>query len=250
MLFGKLSTAEIKKALDKIRAEYDHLIVHYSQTTEPKLRFEERVRQADLRRFDMTTFVGLEMKTVKELLAQAEEKLRQDEIEAARPAKPALSYADRVLLKLQAQIKGYPALDIHPEASPDVAKLYGTLDWFKLKVWPEVLPVLRQKDPNPSNLQLEDELIHLTPYQGRLPKELDAYRVTLASQPSLSHLTKAQNRCILQAAQHLHRLRERVGQAAAVKLTPREQEMLAKTLAFLDKVIADFRLKDLRGPDA
>lgn len=248
MLFGKLKTAEIKQALDKIRTEYDHLIVHYSQTTEPKQRFEARVHQADRQRFDMTTFIGLEMKTVKELIAQAEEGLRQAEIEASRPAKPALSYADRVILKLQRQIAGYPSLEIHPEASLDVMKLYGTLDWFRAKVWGEVLPVLRTKAPHPQNLALEDELSHLTPYGGRLPKEVEAYRLTLAGNPSLSQLTKAQNRCILQVAQHFHRLRDRIAEAAQAPLADRERQMLTKTLAFLDKVIADFRLKDLKAP--
>lgn len=258
-MFGKLSDREIEKSLEKIRAEYDHYIVHFEKSSQAKRLFEDRLHQALVTRFDMTVFVGLEMQTVQLLIQRAGEKRRAQESgdpekaqaagageAVAEAGRPAVSYADRMIAKLQKQIEAYPSLEIHDEASPDVQKLYGTLDWFRQKIWPSVWPILQEKAQSWENAALDEEMAALTPYSGRLPKELDVYQALLAGKPNIVQLTQTQNRCLLLAAQHLHKLKGRLVEALEKELSEREVKTLEKTRDFLDKVIADFRLKDLK----
>ncbi len=249
-LFGSgLKEKEIDKAITKIREEYNHYIVHYQKGTREKDDFESRLRIARLKMMDMGFFLSEEIKIVKGLIAKDEERLRELEISGARtkpdPGKNK-SYADRVIEQLQKAIEPYPSRGIHPEANLDVDKLYGTLEWLGRDIWPNLAGALRRMTYK-SLHTLENDLAGLLPGPGRLSKEEEVYKALLASKAPLNRISFQQKELILQAAFWLHRVRrvmmENIGNAKG-----KDKEITEKALAFWDKVIVDFRLKDIQPP--
>lgn len=244
----RLTSHEIDRALDKIRAEYDHYIVHFLKTPEAKRRFEDRYTLALKNRTDLTTFLGAEMQAVKTLVEAAR-------AEAALPPPPPkplskrrMSYADLVVEQLRARIQAYPALGLpdHPEKSPDVDKLYGTLRWFRREIWDVLYPVFLGKCPSPALFAADTDLGALTLQGTNWPKEVDAYWALLTGNAELSQVARAQNRCLLQGAQLLVRI-QRLLDAAVTEpaLTPQERDHVKRAQAFCVRVLGDFRLREL-----
>jgi hypothetical protein len=243
----RLTDPEIDRAVARIRAEYDHYIVHFLKTSEVKKKFEERYTEALRNRTDLTGFLGVEIQVVKTLLENAR-------LEAASPPRPApklqkkISYADKIVEQLRARIKDYPALGLpeHPEKSPDVDKLYGTLRWFRREIWDVLYPVFLGKCASPALFQADTDLGALTLQGDRWPKEIEVYWALLNSKSDLSQVARAQNRCLLQGGQLLQRIKLILQSAVDREtLTPPERESAKRGLAFCDRVLSDFRLKEL-----
>ncbi len=249
-MFGsshKLKPQEILQALDKIRQEYDHYIVRYMKTPLVKKQFEDRIYMADLKRMDMTFFVAQEMKVLQEFILQAETEkadLEKKSSQAKKSTSQGKSYADRVMEKLQKQIEEYPTLAVHPNASPDVEKLYGTINWIFMNLWPNLVPVIRDLGL-PQRISLEDEFISLTPNKGRLPKDLEHLGHLIESDSPLNQQSQQQKICLVKAAGILHHLTQCVTMALGKKVSKNQQAYLEKVKAYLVKVVVDFRLKNI-----
>ncbi len=235
----RLKPFEIDQAIAKIREEYDHYIVHYFQPPARKKAFEQRWSEALRRGRDLESFLAVEIQVVKELLREAQQAL---EAGPAPEPKPVVSYADRVIEKLRQRIQGYPALGLpaDPQLSPDVDKLYGTLAWFSRQVWPSLSIILKPRIPKEWS-RLDQELTGLIPWQEKLPKELEAYVTFYRSQAPASQIAKAQNRCLLLGAAFWHGL-----QGVLTPLDSEKDELLQRSKALVERILSDFRLKDLK----
>jgi hypothetical protein len=243
-----LSAKEITKTIDKIKEEYDHYIVRFGKTLEMKRRFENRLYQADRDRMDMTVFLGIEVGVIQELVRKEEERIRARENLPLKKKPQTQSYADRVLAKLQKKIENYPSLSIHPEASMDVEKLYGTLEWFNAQIWGELKKGLKKRLTPRQLTKLEMSLESLVSYQGQLPKEVLHYQRLLCSQDaSLKQISLQQNSLIQNASFFWHRLLDLVRRVDSELGIPGvEGAFYKKSITFLSQTIADFRLKDLK----
>jgi hypothetical protein len=244
----RLSDQEIDQAVARIRSEYDHYIVHFHKTADAKRKFEDRWAQALRNRTDLTVFLGAEITVVKSLL----EKARQDV--ANPPPAPApkpsrkQSYADKIVEQLRAKIKDYPSLGLpeHPEKSPDVDKLYGTLRWFRREIWDVLYPVFLGKCASPALFAADVDLGSLTLQGDKWPKEIESYWALLNGKADLSQVARAQNRCLLLGAQLLQRIKRILDSAVNEKaLTPQERDAVKRAQAFCDRVLSDFRLTGL-----
>ena len=243
---SRLTDAEIDRALARIRSEYDHYTVHFHKPTEVKRKFEDRYAEALRSRSYLTTFSGIEMQVVKTLVERAQ-------AEVPAPARPAgktkkISYADQIVEQLRARIKDYPALGLpeHDEKSPDVDKLYGTLRWFRKEIWDVLYPVFLGKCPSPALFQADTDLGALTLQGDKWPKEVETYVALYQANADLSQIARAQNRCLLQGAQLLQRIKVIFGGAVLVEaLAPLERDAVKRGIAFCDRVLSDFRLKEL-----
>lgn len=249
-LLGKgLKTREIEKAVEKILQEYDHYIVHYQKPPKPKQEFERRYRLAQLKMMDMTYFLSEEIKILKSLISRAEEESRQQLLAEMNPrpknTKPK-SYADRVIEKLQKAIEPYPSRGIHPEANYDVDKLYGALEWLATSIWPQMVPHLRTIASDKTR-ERDLELNQLIPGGGRLGREEEAYKALLTEPAPLNRIAQKQKELILRASFWLHRTRGLI-YSGTTSNDPRVKEVCDKALAFWDRIIVDFRLKDLKPP--
>lgn len=245
----KLTAQEIKLACEKIRQEYDHFIVRYMKTPGVKKQFEDRLYMADLKRMDMTFFIAQEMKVLQELILQAETEKVEAERKAAtasqgRTTVQGKSYADRVIERLQKQIEDYPSLPIHPGVGPDVEKLFGTINWIYTSLWPNFSPILRDQGLA-LRLLLEDEFPHLTPHNGRLPKDLDHLAHLIDTAAPLNQQSQQQKICLVKGASLIHHLHKATQEALGRRVTKGQKEYLEKVQAYLSKVIVDFRLKNI-----
>jgi len=243
----RLTDDELYRAVDRIRSEYDHYIVHFHKTAEAKKKFEERWTDALRARIDLATFVGAEISVIRSLI----EKARQEAAEPPAPPKTVKkrqSYADRIIERLREKIQAYPSLGLpdHPERSPDVDKLYGTLRWFRREIWDVLYPTLLGKCSSPALFIADTDLGALTLQGDRWPKEIEAYVALYQSKLDLAQVARAQNRCLLLGAQLLQKLKRLFEEAAGnEKLDPQEKVGMKRGRAFCDRVLADFRLKEL-----
>ena len=240
IVMKRLKPFEIDQAIAKIREEYDHYIVHFFQTPDRKKAFEQRWTEALRRGRELESFIAVEIQVVKELILEAQ---RAQEAGPPPPPRPTVSYADRVIEKLRQRIQGYPALGLpaDPQLSPDVDKLYGTLDWFSRQVWPPLGQLLKSRVPK-EWARLDQELTTLLRWQDKLPKELESY-VTLyrANAPS-SQIAKAQNRCLWLGGAFFHNL-----QAVLAPLTTnKDEQLIERSKVLVERILSDFRLKGLK----
>ncbi|HTH14914.1 MAG TPA: hypothetical protein VMB23_11010 [Spirochaetia bacterium] len=245
---SRLTDQEINQAVGRIRSEYDHYIVHYHKTADAKRKFEERYTEALRSRADLTLFLGAEIQVVKTLLDRAQDELANPKLPPAKPVSKKVSYAERIVEQLREKIKDYPALGLpdHPEKSPDVDKLYGTLRWFRKELWEALYPVFLGKCASPALFTADVDLGALTLQGDKWPKEIETYVALYQGNAELSQVARAQNRCLLLGAQLLQRIRRLLDAAAAEPaLTPQERDVVKKAQAFVSRVLSDFRLKEL-----
>jgi len=243
----RLTDQEIDRTVSRIRAEYDHYIVHFHKTPDTKRKFEERYAAALRQRTDLTLFLGAEIQVVKSLIERAREEASHPPVPPPKPRQK-VSYADMIVEQLRAKIKDYPALGLpeHPEKSPDVDKLYGTLRWFRKELWDYLYPIFLGKCPSPALFAADIDLGALTLQGDKWPKEIESYWALLNGKAELSQVARAQNRCLLLGAQLLQRIKRILDSAAEEKaLTPQERDVVKKAQAFIARVLSDFRLKEL-----
>jgi hypothetical protein len=244
----RLTDQEIDRTVARIRSEYDHYIVHFHKTPDAKRQFEDRWAEALRARADLTFFLGGEMGFVRALIEKAKE-------EAANPPPPPVpkpsrkqSYADKIVEQLRVKIRDYPALGLpeHPERSPDVDKLYGTLRWFRREIWDVLYPVFLGKCASPALFVADVDLGALTLQGDKWPKEVETYVALYESDADLSQVARAQNRCLLLGAQLLMRIKRLLDSAVSEKaLTPNERDTVKRAQAFCERVLSDFRLTGL-----
>lgn len=243
---ARLTSQEIDRTLQRIRAEYDHYIVHFERGPEAKNRFEDRYTHALKTRMDLTLFLGAEVQMVRALIDEAQ---RDTSVPPTRPRTVRrVSGSDQLIEQWRAKIRGYPDLGLpdHPEKSLDVDKLYGTLAWFRREIWDVLYPVLVSRMPGAALAVADTELGVLAPGEGRWPREVDAYWSLVVGNVDPSLVARAQNRCLLQGCQLLVRLRrlfDLVLEEGALSETERHD--LSKARAFTDRVLTDFRLREL-----
>ncbi len=244
----RLTDLEIERAVNRIRSEYDHYIVHFLRTPDAKKKFDERYEEALRSRIDLATFLSAEIQVVRTLIERAEAK---GNLSAGNPApkpKAVVSYADRIVEQLQARIKHYPALGLpeHPEKSPDVDKLYGTLRWFRKELWDVLYPVFLGKCPSPGLFLADTDLGALTLQGDKWPKDIEAYWALLNGDAELSQIARAQNRCLFLGAQLLHRVEILLDIATKTdSITKEEMAVVHKAQAFCRRVLNDFRLNNI-----
>lgn len=107
-------------------------------------------------------------------------------------------------------------------------------------------PIFLGKCPSPALFVADTDLGALTLQGERWPKEVEVYWALLNSKTDLSQVARAQNRCLLQGAQLLQRIKHILTAAAdETALTPQERDHVKKGLAFIERVLSDFRLKEL-----
>ena len=247
----RLSDKEIRLGIEKLKEEYNHFIVRYEQSLEAKNRFEERLRQAELKRFDMGFFLGAELKTLRELIRETEELKHRAAQESHKKSKKTVqgkSYADRVLEKLQAQLEPYPGLVIHPEASFDLEKLYGTINWIQDTFWTPLRRIALEKGGEKRVRSLDEEFEkRRAPRPGELPRELRHYHEML-DRPgvALIQVNREQNRLIQEASFFIHDFTDLVRELRGLCSGRQREAFLAQALGICDKLIQDFRLKDLK----
>ena len=241
---------EIKELVDGLLSSYELLI--FDNALNPALMesLEDRLRHATNSGRDPEKFLEEEFKAYKDLEAQTHEKERVASVrtEARRRRLAGESFANKVLDEYRQRIEHYPVLDIHDDADPEVARLYGAMDLLDKRYWGILETYLRQAFPRAGQIDrmsIEQRFWRfVATRKGRLPEELERYRRTLAA-PSAANKEKIREaqETVKTVAFYLHDLLD-VCEQAVQQIPPNEE--VDKALGYVRDMISDFRIKDLK----
>lgn len=242
--------AEIKEKIDGLISRYELLI--FDNALNPTLleSFEDRVRHAKNTGRDPDRFLEEEFKAFKDFEARTMEKERVVSIrnEARRRRLAGESFADKVLDEYRQRIEHYPELDIHPDADPEVARLYGAMEILDQRHWGNLESYLRRAFPRAGQIDrmsIEQRFWRfVATRKGRLPEELERYRRILAA-PSATKKEKIREaqEAMKSAAFYLHDLLDVCEQA--IQQIPSDDKV-EKAQGFIREMIRDFRIKDFK----
>lgn len=250
----KLSQKEIDSVLHKIRAEYDKYIVTYHKSAALKEEFERRLRIALIESRDMERFLSEEIAAVRSIYELQEELDRKQmaareksRLKALRKEQP--DFADKVLEELKSRITAYPKLNVHREASYEIVHLYGAIEEFERKHWPEIDRFIGEYRSWALKGERKDFNLLLWRFvpaaEGKVPPILEKYCLLLDSPDKpLKELNFEAQQCIKEAAFLLNDILWSVKQIISQGIDGRNIE---KNLDFVQNVINDFRIRDLKN---
>lgn len=244
------SKPEIKEATDELLSSYELLI--FDNALNPALleSLEDRLRHAKNSGRDPERFIEEEMTAFRILEAKTVEKERAASVrtEARRRRLAGESFADKVLDEYRQRIEHYPLLDIHPDADPEVSRLYGAMELLDKRHWGDLETYLRRAFPRAGQIDrmsIEQRFWRfVATRKGRLPEELERYRRTLAA-PSATKKEKVREaqEAVKNVAFYLHDLLD-VCEQASQQIPPSLE--VDKALSYVRDMIGDFRIKDLK----
>ncbi len=239
----KLSNQEIEEALARLRQGYDDYIIKYMMPPGVKAAFEDRYIAALRSRLDLTRFIRDEMIYLKKLHHEQQEakKLAQKAEKTIQP----LGFADRVMKKMEKKIENYPALEFHNEASMEIKKLYGALLKLDKAHWAALASFIKRGHSSSVSHTMENRLLRMTSPAGRdVPPDLDRYFFLLNKKDvHSSELLQEVQECIKRASFFLHELRQILEEYKDRGLLDEE---VKTAYNFIEQMIDDFRLKDLK----
>lgn len=250
-----LTAQEIQNAVEKIRKGYDDYIIRYIKPPRLRQGFENRYWEALQSRIDISAFLKAEIEVLQELMAKEEERKSVEEakkIQKENIVPERKNFADRIIEELKGRIIEYPDAPLPPEASFEIKKLFGMLMQFEQEHWPKGNKILRLLSPSiySEPRRSLEEKVFLLGSSGRLPYPLRAQRYTsvLSRFPrDYTALEREEKSCIVEAAYLLHDLEREFSDASkSESLNEADKAVLASVLSYINSVLDDFRLRDLK----
>lgn len=240
----KLSSKEIEAALGRIRQKYDDHIIAYMTDTREKAAFEERYVMALHARVDLTRFVQEEILHLQGLEQEAAAEAARAQAPRRAPVKKK-SFADKIMDELEERIKPYPALDFSEDASMEVRKLYGALGLLYKEHWHNLSDFFRKYHSSELSYNLESRLLRMSVMgAGNIPPDLERYQFLLSQRGKYaSELFREAQDSIKRASFLLHDLTVLLNQSREREII---DEKVEKAHKYVENIIQDFRLKDLK----
>ena len=217
--------------------------------------FEDRYMQAMRARLDLALFLHAEMTVVEELIKNEQDLINAEQQKSLRIKKQReqnQTIADRVLEENRRRIAKYPPMQIHPEASEEIERLFGCLSTFEREFWPDVEKYMRSAYTTSvlsPRMRLEEKIIALCrPTAGGLPPRLSRYRTLFDWVPrNTLEIEKEGKKCLLDVAFFLHDLVDVIMEMKkSGNLQSFELENVDKLLVYVHTLLDDFRLKDFK----
>ena len=251
----RLSDAEIRAAVDKIRQKYADFMVRYLKPRYALDAFEDRYIEAMRIRMELSLFLHAEMTAVEELIKSEEERIREEEqqqTEVKQKREKEKNFADRILEEHREKIAKYPPLAVHDEASEEVERLFGAMGTIERELWAEIENLMRKayiSIINSPRARIEDGILKLCRVGTEgLPNRLGRLKTLFGWFPrKFTEIEKEEKQCILEAAFFLHDLADVLKEiASSEELSEGEQKDVEKMREYVHIVIDDFRLKEFR----
>jgi hypothetical protein len=246
---ARLSRDEIQLALDKILKKYDDYIYRYFKPPGLKSAFEERYFTALRKGMDMESFLSAEIGAIEELLGKEEDRINAQQAQGATEE----SFGDKVLRQLSQKIEKYPDIRIHKDANPEIRRFLGALN----ELHNVYMPLLQESLVNTSygynssimtNLESRLHWLSVVDQDGvshSLSRYLTLFNTFPRDYAAIDHEEKA---FIMEAAFFLHDLSDIISEVQSEynPLTKGEKDRLARVGTYIDGIIEDFRIKDLK----
>ena len=254
----KLSWKEIENTIDKIKRKYNDLIIQYMLPVDLIKEFEDRYFEALRIRMDMDVFLKLEISALSDLKKEEDIKLAASRKYAAQKDASrdrndsAENFADRIIRENRERIKKYPEFSICKDASEEIQRLYSVLVRFDKEYWPVVDKILRDIQPSSfsgARFALESKVFELCSINvdGFAPA-LSRYRSLLLRIPrDYSIIEVEEKRFLLESAFMFHEIKDELNRFLKKDwIDPENKSQIEKVLTFINPVIKDFRLTDLK----
>ncbi len=251
----RLSDAEIREAVEKIRKRYGDYMVQFTKDRSALDSFEERYIQAMRARLDLTLFLHAEKTVVEELIEKEQKRINSEQqktLQEQERKEKSKSFADKIMAENKKRIAKYPPLQIHPEASEDVERLYGCLRTFEREYWPELEKYMRSAYTSnmlSPRMQLEERVITLCRATAEgVPSRLARYKSLFDWFPrNAREIEKEGNKCILDAAFFLHTIIDVLKEMKdSGNLSRAEIDNVDTMMGYVHTLLDDFRLKDFK----
>jgi ribosomal protein L9 len=250
----QLTGEQINKLISRIRNEYNDYIIRYNKPLDVKEGFETRYLQALRARVDMQAFLASEISVISELKQQEERKKTRSEdiVKKKQEKKKEQSIADKVMEEHREKIKNYPSIEIHDDAPEEMQKLFGALHLFGKHYWKDVQFII-QSSSTPGYGYFFREYVAKSrdlwlDREYELPPLLQRYRSMLdKSQRNWDYIEQEYKRCLLEVSFFLHSLLSELDRIKKNEDSSSDDDRsLEKAKRFINKVIDDFRLHDLK----
>lgn len=255
----KLTPPEIDAITDKIRNNYNHLIVTYMLSPSLKDSFEKRLFQVRQAGVNPERFLRDEILNIKQIEQSEKEKINKTAhnhrimVEKQNNGKDNVKkdFADRVIEKIMKQIKKYPELFIHDNANPEIKKLFGTLIDFDTRHWTNydrISKKYRAIRYDLSYVRLENSINDFSRiYKDDVPSRLIRYKTMLSSPFSrISDIEREEKLAILEAAVLINNLIKALSDFDDMEhINTSDRDTISEMKFYLENVKKDFRLNDL-----
>jgi hypothetical protein len=246
----KLTPGEISSTVEKIRNKYDDYITRYFKPKRLLRAFEARYVKAIHAGVDVSSFLLAEISAIEELTAREEERI-QDAPEPSAEKEP--SFADRVLEENRKRIASYPDVPFHDDAGEEVRRLVGALGDLARVRWGDLGAALQNTMyamNSPEMLALDSQLHYLSTAKADQPP---AFLARLMNQlrkfpRNYPAIDREEKEYLLEAGFFLNDLvvvLERVGRVYT-EMPPAARKVVDETLAHVNAVLGDFRLKEFK----
>jgi hypothetical protein len=245
-----LSTEEVAKTLKKIRKQYNEYIVSYMMPTRLKEEFEKRYYFAAKYKENLATFFKNEIEILNELIKIEEEKNIQKQrdlelVEKKRQRTKEGGFADKILRDLEEKIKHYPEIDINPESSIEVRKLFGALKIFEDEHWNSISRYIKMTSSMGRMIDhLENDLWQLLGSERRNSPVLDRY-LFLLERPgeNLRNISHAEQECIKQVSFFFNELLDLYRHSSTISSPPNNA---VEGYNYASQIVYNFRLADFK----
>ena len=257
----KLTGREIDQALEKIRELYDHYMVRYIKGRSARKGFEERYNEALRARIDLDRFLSTEVKIIKQMIARAEEELKQTSTENGSTREEVIErdsngrkmdFADRVIEKMKKKVSKYPVIGLESSEVWEVDHLFGALQKLDREIWPGIDRIYRKIYPSRYDgprIVLENRLQELAePRMGGTPQGLHTLQMLLGRFPrNYREIEWEVKQTILKSSFFLHTLKGELEKLLKDSyLAESDRRVVESGKEYVDGMIEDFRLKDLK----
>jgi hypothetical protein len=247
----KLTPAEIKDVVAKIRKKYNEYHYKFFKPLSYERQFERRYMDALKNGVDISNFLLAEISAIEELLRRAEDKYLNKEIKTSKAKKASL--ADKVIAEHKQKIEKYQDFNFHQDANEEVRRLFGALNTLEQEYWPNLYPVLKNTSfslNTKTMMNLETQLHELGGGgRGGISPKLERYVTRLNHFPrDYSMVDKEEKNFILESAFLLHEISDALYTAKEKNenMDQEDTEVLNDVLAFVNGVLDDFRLKEFK----
>ena len=254
----KLSYDEIEQARDRILREYDHYIVQYMKSRKLRDDFEDRYVMALKARMDMTRFLHAEFQAVRDLREREAERLRNENNDAITKAEaarrgPKPGFADRIIQANRDKIEKYPDKEIHPDASFEIRRLFGAMNDFERRLWPDIERCMRRISPtlySGPRIVLERKIFDLwsDTKEGVSPR-LAGYAALFNRFPrNTRDINREEQRFIVDSGYLMNEIAEEIGRVKENEVLEEVDRRYLETMyEYMHTVITDFRLNDFKA---
>lgn len=246
--FGKSKSSksvDVDAVVQKLKRLYSQFAEKYGSKLFNLKAFEDRYRDALLKRLNLNAFLHAEITAFEELKKRVEKKNK-------KPASTTYSeIADKIIQKNLERVRKYRSIDYHPEAEEETKYLLGAVTDFYYDVWDKASSLLKSLGYTDILNKLENDFsYYVVPIRSQYSRAVDDYLLVL-SRKNPKDNEKAAVNFIKYGAILLNNCLKVINDSLNLpeKLNdiPDGMKSLMQYKSILLGIIDDFRLTDIRG---